>query len=398
MIDLRSLDRIKTYGNSMYPLLRDGDIVFYKKVSYQDILVNDLIVVQSEKSAYTHRVVYKTDTCIITKGDNNVYVDASIGQSQVIGRVTHVKRKGKMFDPELFYQMQSGFYFQEICRINRLFQKAAIRYLFLKGLPLHLYYEGTYPRRIYADCDILIDKRDLEKIYEIFHKAGYITQKKYEEVITEVSFFIKTKGSYVVFDIHISPVFMMTQIDVSDIFYPRNLLNALTRECLDTKEHIVIDREKFPILNAHMLIVYLALHFFHHNYHGLFRLGLIPAIEKKRHMDRSDWIKIEDLIKRYQLEFFVRISFHVIKTYMKCGVPHEFLLAFPSKSWKIAPLQRRYSIPHILEDQRRIRGGIERFCLLFILSSTPIRVKMTNIFIYLLNRTGNLLGVLLSSK
>ncbi|MEM0061234.1 MAG: signal peptidase I [Fervidicoccaceae archaeon] len=72
-------------GNSMLPLLREGDIVFLHHVPPQDIAVGEVVVYQSIYGGYIiHRVVsiIQTPTGIfyVTKGDNNPSDDSSLGQ------------------------------------------------------------------------------------------------------------------------------------------------------------------------------------------------------------------------------------------------------------------------------------------------------------------------------
>ncbi len=43
----------------MEPLLHDGYIVYYRSVSFEDIKINDLILVRKKERGYVHRVIYK---------------------------------------------------------------------------------------------------------------------------------------------------------------------------------------------------------------------------------------------------------------------------------------------------------------------------------------------------
>ena len=157
----------------MLPLLRHGDIVFYKKTNLKQACTNDIILVQKNNQAFTHRVIYKTGRYLITKGDNNLESDGRIYPRQIIAKVTQVKRNGKLFNPEDIYLFQSTHYLNEIIKIKQVFEKAGIEYVFLKGLPLHLYFEKTHPRRIYADCDVLLHKKEYIKAKEILEKHKY---------------------------------------------------------------------------------------------------------------------------------------------------------------------------------------------------------------------------------
>jgi Peptidase S24-like. len=153
LLHLKTLP-LKSTGQSMLPILRPNDIVYFKKIPFLKIKVNDLIIFKKKNQLITHRVIYKTKKYLITKGDNNPNSDGKIYPKQILGRVYQVKRNGQIFKPETFYLIQSTHYFSEIVKIKNEFDKENINYVFLKGLPLHLYFEGTHPKRLYADCDV----------------------------------------------------------------------------------------------------------------------------------------------------------------------------------------------------------------------------------------------------
>lgn len=245
-------------GESMLPLLHPKDLVNYQKISFSKIKINDLILVFKNNLAFTHRVIYKTDKYLITKGDNNLESDGKINPNQIIGKVTSVKRKNKIIDPEILYLIQSSLYLKEIVKIVSAFEKNKINYAFLKGLPVHLYYEKTHPRRLYQDTDVLIDKQDYKTAAKILTKFGYKsadsslspTQKKLKDKTVEVSFYKLVNGFPVVFDIHLEVAFMMTQIGHLEALYPQKLIDQLTGEMLKNKKEIKVNDKQFLILNS----------------------------------------------------------------------------------------------------------------------------------------------------
>jgi len=82
-------------GNSMLPLLRDGDHVL---VAHDDahIQVGDVIVFWQSKQLIVHRIIHiermPTQLGFLTKGDNAVFCDPLVRADQVIGRVLAVRR------------------------------------------------------------------------------------------------------------------------------------------------------------------------------------------------------------------------------------------------------------------------------------------------------------------
>lgn len=87
-------------GNSMLPLLREGDIVFIVKANPSEIKEGDVIVFWTPNNAtlIIHRVIKvmwsKNTAYYITKGDNNPFEDKyySIGvpYSKVVGKVASI--------------------------------------------------------------------------------------------------------------------------------------------------------------------------------------------------------------------------------------------------------------------------------------------------------------------
>lgn len=87
-------------GNSMLPLLREGDVVFIVKSNPHEIKEGDVIVFWTPDNAMLviHRVieVVKADNTpyYVTKGDNNpfkdVYYPVGVPYSKVVGKVASV--------------------------------------------------------------------------------------------------------------------------------------------------------------------------------------------------------------------------------------------------------------------------------------------------------------------
>ena len=164
---------IKTFGNSMYPILQNGDVITIKKINPSKIKVNDIICFQRKNKLITHRVIYKANEKLITKGDSNPTSDGQIRTDSIVGRVELLRRNNQEFDIKTLYLLQSSIYFEEMRKVIGKLSKKKIDFVILKGLPLHLYLEKTHPQRIYADCDILINKNQKKEVIKILKKEGY---------------------------------------------------------------------------------------------------------------------------------------------------------------------------------------------------------------------------------
>ena len=97
---------IKSFGISMLSFLQPNDVIYYKKINYGVIKINDIIFFKKEGKFLTHRVIYRANNCFITKGDNNLRSDGKIYPHQIIGKAYHVKRNRKIFNPEDVYLLQ----------------------------------------------------------------------------------------------------------------------------------------------------------------------------------------------------------------------------------------------------------------------------------------------------
>src|SRR3990167_5659761 len=222
---------IKSEGVSMRPLLYPHDIVYFKKTSFEKSNIDDIVMVQKNGKTFTHRIIYKSSTSLITKGDGNLQSD------------------GKIMNLEDVYLLQSTIYFQEITKIIRKLDHQRITYVVLKGLPLYLYFQHTHPKRIYLDCDILIENDKKQEAERILIANGYKKidtslskfQKNLQDKEPENAYGKIINGFMVVFDIHTEVVFMMTQLGRLEVLYPQRFVDELTKEFLETKQQVKIN-------------------------------------------------------------------------------------------------------------------------------------------------------------
>lgn len=387
MLKNSSFDKIrviKTFGNSMNPLFRSGDVIFLKQVPFQKIRINDIVGVKKGKIVFVHRVIYRTSDYLLTKGDANPRVDGKILAGNVLGIVEKIKRKGQESTPDKLYLFQSLLYFKEIKKVKRAFDKAGIDFAILKGLPLHLYLEKKIPRRIYSDCDLLVKENDIGKIEKIMKNVGYKKfndslsnlHDKFKERDPEISFYKKLNNAIVFFDIHLEVVFMMTKLGKLEGLYPRSMVKKITEKLLDETQNIKIDGESFRILSWENLLVYLCLHLFHHNYKGSYRYELIKTLIEKK---RINYAQCAETIKTFRLENFVFACFPILLKYYKTRVPQSFLKEIrPSK--KIKLINKIILKSDIFSQNDRLSGGEERFKLIFNLSPSPFYRKTLEFF------------------
>ena len=274
-INLPNNTKIRTFGHSMYPLLHDNDIVHIKKVPYARLKINDIVVIKN-KNFVTHRIVYKSEKFILTKGDNNMLADKKTTIKNIVGKVDVFERKGKSFSINSLYLVHSTLYLKFILDLLRKLRKKNIKAVVLKGLPLHLFYEKSHPHRLYADCDLLVDIHDRDKIREIFIANGYYIDTSFNEYQQGLDRKIKEEEYYrffndikIVFDVHYTLCFVTHKID-SPLKKLNFIEKELASELMQRSVTIRINESNIDILEINFLNLiddvhhYMSLFFHHH--------------------------------------------------------------------------------------------------------------------------------------
>ncbi len=354
----------------MAPVMLDQDIIYVKRIKFSRLKINDIITVRKLNKVFTHRVVYKNKAYLVTKGDNNLYCDGKIIPKHLVGRVEQVERNGRLINPTDTYLIQSTLYWQEINNVIQEFEKEKIAYVILKGLPLHLYLEKTHPQRIYADCDLLVEKESFLKVNKIMKKFGNKNPGS-ESKSVENNYFKTINGFRVVFDIHLEPAFLMTKFSGLGALYSQKLTNQLTEELLHNKQIIDINNHKYFVLKTEYLIVYLTLHLFHHNFKGAFRYQFIDLIIKKKRAEHLDWNMIYSIINRYQLANFTYPVFALLKKHYQTPLPASLIKSIKTNLKQPIGLKNI----NIFDDEAPIDAGINRFFNIFSLSPNPLWEK-----------------------
>lgn len=378
--------KIPAFGQSMHPFFQSGDMLFIQSISIKKLQVNDFITFPKRNIFITHRVIYipTKRNYVITKGDTNFKHDGKIKPERIIGKVIKVKRNGKMYTPDTIYQLQSFFYTKEINRINKTLHKKAIDFVFLKGLPLHLYYEKTIPKRIYADCDILIDKKNENACVAMFEQLGYVKQNIPSTVPhafrPEASQFNMTKIIHnipISFDIHTHVCFLIKQFGDMSPLYSQKLLDQLSKEFLEKKRFISIANNSFPILQKENLILYLSMHLFSHNLKGYNRYEALKNILQNQ---KTDFTSLATSILTYDLKNFVYPIFLFLQKYYPVDLPQSFLTEIKPSPKTITYINTHLLTTDIFSDERKVHRGKGKFRHLFFLSPYTIFRKITIFF------------------
>lgn len=380
--------QIHSKGDSMLPILMNGDTIEFIKSSYEELSVNDIVLIYHDGIFLTHRLIYKTKKYCITRGDNNAKSDRQVKPEQVIAKATRFKRKGNWHDTQEMYISQSLTYITEISKLVKLLRQHKIRHVFLKGVMISLRYESRIPQRIYADCDILIQRKQFGQIKSAFRMLGYKIIKEIslgsmsENESSEISF-IKIVGRMpVIFDVHLEPVFLMTKLHGMNLLYSKDKRDKLGKILIDTSEKIKIGEGSYSLLDPSMQIMYLALHIFHHNYTDIVRLKLIDAVIRKVTKRKGMWRFFVKTTTDYSLYAYINPVLLQLRKYFKTPIPQHVLKSLEIRSLVVRKVgEWAVNSIDIFSQENRMRAGIRRFILIFILSPEPYYKKFL-LFLY----------------
>jgi hypothetical protein len=192
----------------------------------------------------------------------------------------------------------------------------------------------------------------------------------------------------VFFDVHLEVAFLMNQIGRLEALYPQRLIDDLTDKFLKEKQMINIHKESFPILSLENLVIYLALHFFHHNFCGAFRLELLDKVirnilqipsPRSPSADGSHasevFLSLSEKILKYRLQNFIYPVFLLLQKYFATPLPRNYLVGLQPKKNVWQYIKKKIVTINIFNSEARFAAGIARFKNIFFLSPRPLWMK-----------------------
>ncbi len=364
-------------NSSMAPLILPADKPTVKRAKI--FKVNDVVVFRKKESLVAHRIIYQSTTkdFFITKGDNQLKSDGKIMPSQILGKVENVKRDNRIINLFHLYLTQSSEYFRQLNTINSQLNKKGIAYIFLKGLPTHLHYTKTVPKRLYLDADILIRKKDIKKVSEVLNKLGFKSSeaKLFERQvkdISQISFIKKTSSFPVVIDLHLEPAIGFTKVRHLNELLPKEsqtFVNYLFRNI----KIITINKIRFPVLKIEAFFIYLLLHLYHHNFNGAYRYDLVDKLARKGSVN---WNEVKNTIIKYRFRNLVYPGVLLLKRYYHTPFPKSFIQNIKPAISTIVVSRLIVSLLNPFNSRTRAQEGIIRFILLFLLSPDTLNKKL----------------------
>ena len=367
-------------GKSMAPLILPSDKIVITKASF--LKVNDIVVFKKKERLIAHRLIYipPAKDFFVTKGDNNLKSDGRIKPSQILGKVNSIKRNGETIKLSHLYLSQSSAYLEELTKISKVLGQKRIPYIFLKGLPLHLHLGQTFPKRLYLDADILINKTDLTQVDKILADLGFKKQKHilFDKKIkgsTQISYLKETNPFPVIIDLHLEPAIGFTKLKSINKLLPST--KQFTQHLFKNVQKINLNKRSFPILNTETLILYLFLHLYHHNFHGAHRLEFMDAIIRNQ---KINWGKVATTTQKFKFTNFVLPGVSILRRYYKTPFPATFLKTITPFSTQRLVVKVIANLISPFNSGTRAQEGAKRAILLFLLSPSSLTLKVKTLF------------------
>lgn len=99
-IEERGYCHVKVSGSSMLPTYKAGETV--KIIASNQVGVNDVVLFNYMDKMILHRVVMKNGNQMITRGDNNIFLDGEVSFDNIIGKTEKPANYYKQSDRLLF--------------------------------------------------------------------------------------------------------------------------------------------------------------------------------------------------------------------------------------------------------------------------------------------------------
>jgi signal peptidase I len=89
--------QFRTSGSSMYPFIKDGDVITVAPLPPKAPSLGDVLVFIHEQARrlFVHRVTKRDGGFYVTRGDSAHFDDGMISRTNLLGYVTRVERNGK---------------------------------------------------------------------------------------------------------------------------------------------------------------------------------------------------------------------------------------------------------------------------------------------------------------
>jgi len=134
LLEKGGLLRFQAHGRSMYPFIKDGDIILVEPRNGDSVGIGDIIFYRRlDGSLAAHRLIKKIGTkdrtILFTKGDSLKYIDSPVTCGQVMGRVIRIEGNGRRFNLDKWPGQFFGLFVAWTARGRYPNQRRVVRYI-----------------------------------------------------------------------------------------------------------------------------------------------------------------------------------------------------------------------------------------------------------------------------
>jgi len=91
--------RLQAMGTSMLPSIWPGDVLSIEHKAGGEIVPGDIVLVARDGRFFVHRLIGKSESEWITRGDSLPQDDEPVAEAQVLGKVSRIHRKNGAIVP-----------------------------------------------------------------------------------------------------------------------------------------------------------------------------------------------------------------------------------------------------------------------------------------------------------
>ena len=349
-------------GFSMMPLIKQGADIYVLQTKFNSLRINEIIVFWKNEKLVAHRIIYKNNRYLITKGDNSPVSDGKVAPRQIVGRVYKINDKPLVTGWKTYTLPIWDVLLKEISVLGEELDKNDIDYVVLEGFPLNLYYRNRdwHAQNNKFTCQILINSTDDKKAEEVLAGLTYQVLGKYSSLeyicyskeLNAISFHLLLRNNTSFLQLHSLKL---------EYLCPHELTNHFLWKLLKERKKIKIKSFSLYILSPAYLIVYLAIQIVRHNLRGVQRYILLDkVIQKTLKVNKNNEVmRLKEILEGFRLSTFLTPVFIILHRYFKTSFSNALIKSEPGSYMKNI---------NIFNDSFPLRGEIDQLILLFHLS------------------------------
>ena len=112
--------RLIAQGSSMLPAIWPGEVLEISSIPAEAAVVGDIVLVEHDGRFFIHRLIAKSDSGGITRGDSLPEDDPVMVPSVLLGRVCAIHRRGQVIVPAVQRSLPIRALAWVLCRSNQL--------------------------------------------------------------------------------------------------------------------------------------------------------------------------------------------------------------------------------------------------------------------------------------